>query len=145
MVAVARTFTVPQPVEEVVGYLKDFSHTEQWDPGTVSCTRSDGAADVRVGSRWTNTSTFLGRTAVLDYRLERLEPRHLVFRGSNASATSCDDLTFAETPEGTRITYRAEIRFLHTLPRLLGPLLRRPFNRLADDVVTQMTEVFEGL
>src|SRR5687768_8175715 len=40
-VDVERTFTVASSPEGVVEYLRDFARTEQWDPGTVSCTRLD--------------------------------------------------------------------------------------------------------
>lgn len=143
MIAVSRTFTVRQPVERVVAYLKDFTRAQDWDPGTVSCVRVD-EGPVRAGSRWVNTSKFMGRTAVLNYRLDTLEPRHLVFRGTNEAATSCDDLSFSEVPDGTAVTYRAEIGF-NGVVRIAGPLLRRPFERLADRVVTRMTNVLEGL
>lgn len=143
MVAVSRTFTVHQPVEKVVDYLQDFTNARDWDPGTLSCVRDD-SGPLRPGSQWTNTSTFMGRKAVLVYRLETLEPRHLVFRGVNESATSRDDLGFAEHPDGTQITYRAEIGFKGAA-RVFGPFLRLPFERLADRVVTQMTEVIDGL
>jgi uncharacterized protein YndB with AHSA1/START domain len=32
---VERTLTVPRPVELVFDYLGDFTHTNEWDPGTV--------------------------------------------------------------------------------------------------------------
>jgi hypothetical protein len=32
---------VNQPADAVVDYLQDFSRAEEWDPGTVSCTRLD--------------------------------------------------------------------------------------------------------
>jgi carbon monoxide dehydrogenase subunit G len=140
---VTRVFTVRPPVGTVVDYLKDFAHAEQWDPGTLRCVRED-AGPVRVGSRWRNASVFMGRTTELDYRLERLEDDRLVFAGSNRSATSRDDLSFAAQTDGTRITYRAEITLLGPL-RLVGPLLRRPLRHLADKVVAQMTQVINEL
>jgi len=52
MTSVSRTFDVaPQP-EVVVSYLADFSHAEQWDPGTERCVRNDDGP-VRVGSSCT--------------------------------------------------------------------------------------------
>lgn len=100
---------------------------------------------IRVGAQWTNTSRFMGRTAVLNYRLETLEPDHLVFRGSNDSATSSDDLTLRAHASGSEITYRAEIRFNSALLRPVAPLLQRPFERLADRVAAQMTETINAL
>jgi hypothetical protein len=65
MAAVTRAFTVNPPVGTVVDYLKDFTHAEQWDPGTRSCVRED-SGPVRVGSGWHNTSVFMGRTTELE-------------------------------------------------------------------------------
>ena len=55
MVQVERSLTVRTPVERVVAYLADFAHTEEWDPGTVSCTRT-GEGPIVVGARWHNVS-----------------------------------------------------------------------------------------
>lgn len=143
MVTVERTFTVPKAPNAVVDYLKDFSRTEQWDPGTVSCARLDDGP-VREGSTWRNVSNFKGRTTELTYRLARLEPTRLTFVGENKTATSTDDLTFATVQGGTRITYRADIVF-HGLAKLADPFLRGEFERLGDEVARRMPAVIEAL
>lgn len=143
MVHVQRKFTVQVPLEHVVGYLSDFSTAEKWDPGTKSCTRQD-TGPVVVGSRWHNVSEFRGRETELDYRLDRMEARRLTFTGTNKTATSTDDMAFA--PEGdaaTTITYDATIDF-HGLAKFVGPLLKREFEKLGDQVVTKMTSVLES-
>jgi hypothetical protein len=139
MVTVSRSFTVAAPLERVREYLKDFANTVHWDPGTVQCVRRD-RRPLAEGAQWTNTSTFMGRTAVLDYTLDVLEPARLVFRGANEKAWSVDDISFETLAAATRITYRAQITFRGAL-RLAAPLLRRPFERLADDVAIRMTTV----
>ncbi len=141
MVQVQRTFTVAAPLEEVVDYLKDFAHAEAWDPGTKSCRRKDGGPVV-TGSSWHNVSEFRGRETELDYELVRLTADHLTFRGTNKTATSTDDLSFAAEGDRTTITYTASIEF-HGLAKLAGPFLRSEFERLGDEVVTTMTRVLE--
>ncbi len=143
MVTVERTFTVPKPVETVVDYLKDFSRTEEWDPGTVTCTRLD-EGPLGEGSTWKNLSTFRGRTTELTYRLVRLEPAHLTFVGENKTATSTDDLTFTTVEGGTRVTYRADIAF-HGLAALAGPFLRGEFERLGDEITRRMPPIIAAL
>ncbi|WP_193614614.1 SRPBCC family protein [Nocardioides lijunqiniae] len=135
---VERTFTVPRPVEEVFDYLADFTHTEAWDPGTVSTTRTGG--DGGVGTTYANTSRFVGRTVELTYEtLTHDRPHRLVFRGRNASATATDTLTFATAGEGTTMHYRADFDF-GRLGNLLFPLfVRGKIDRLADDTVAQMS------
>jgi carbon monoxide dehydrogenase subunit G len=143
MVSVERAFTVPKPVETVVDYLKDFSRTEEWDPGTVTCTRLD-QGPLREGSTWQNVSTFRGRTTELTYRLVRLEAARLTFVGENKTATSTDDLTFTAVADGTRVTYRAHIAF-HGPAKLAGPFLRSEFERLGDEIARRMPPIIAAL
>ncbi|MFI6979103.1 SRPBCC family protein [Embleya sp. NPDC050154] len=133
MVDVQRTFTVPRPIDEVVSYLRDFSHAVHWDPGTHECTRID-SGPIGVGSRWHNVSEFRGRHTELAYELTRSEPARLTFVGTNKTATSTDDLTFEPAGSSTKITYRSHVRF-HGLARLADPFLRREFERLGDELL----------
>ena len=66
MTTVSRTFDVRPEPAVVVDYLKDFSHAEEWDPGTESCTRID-AGPVQVGSTWHNVSKIAGVSTELTY------------------------------------------------------------------------------
>jgi carbon monoxide dehydrogenase subunit G len=143
VVSVQRSFVVSRPMAEVVGYLEDFSHAEAWDPGTERCTRTDSGA-VAVGSRWHNVSQFRGRQTELDYELVRRDPDRLTFRGTNKTATSTDDMSFATAGQGTSITYRANVEF-HGLAKLAGPLIQRGFEKLADETVSQLTRVINAL
>ena len=91
---VERTFSVAQPVEIVFDYLADFTHTNDWDPGTVETRRTSG--DGGVGTTYANTSEFMGRKTELTYETITFErPRRLQFRGTNESATATDTMTFA--------------------------------------------------
>jgi carbon monoxide dehydrogenase subunit G len=137
MVQVKRTFTVGKPADVVADYLKDFARAEEWDPGTVTCTRIDDGP-VAVGARWRNVSEFRGKETELTYQLTRMEPGHLVFVGENKTATSTDDLTLTPAPEGTSITYQATIVF-HGLAKLADPFLKREFEKLGDAMVETMT------
>jgi carbon monoxide dehydrogenase subunit G len=143
MVQVERTVTVRTPVDRVAGYLADFAHTEEWDPGTVRCTRSD-AGPVAVGAQWHNVSEFRGKETELDYRLTRFDPDRVTFVGENKTATSTDDFTLTPGPHGTTVHYRATIVF-HGLAKLASPLLKREFERLGDEVVPALTGALEKL
>ncbi|QNK82747.1 SRPBCC family protein [Nakamurella sp. PAMC28650] len=143
MVSVNRTFTVVKPIEEVVKYLSDFAHAESWDPGTVTCARVD-SGPVQVGSKWKNVSKFRGRETALDYRLVSLDPHRLVFEGVNKTVTSTDDLSFTALPEGTRISYTANLDFKGVI-KLFGWALKGEFNKLADQVEKQMPAVINAL
>ncbi|WP_435057091.1 SRPBCC family protein [Streptomyces sp. bgisy060] len=138
-ISVERSFVVPRARSELVAYLEDFTHTEEWDPGTVSCVRLDDGP-VRTGSRWRNTSRFRGRTTDLAYELVAREPARLVFVGENKTVTARDDLTFRAEGTGTRLTYRATLTF-KGVAGLAAPFLRTEFERLADEVAERLPAV----
>ncbi|MBV9594016.1 MAG: SRPBCC family protein [Actinobacteria bacterium] len=142
MLSVERTFVVDRPVDVVFDYLADFSNTEQWDPGTVSCRRTDDGP-LRVGSRFHNVSKFRGREVELEYTMRTCEPatKHLRFVGENDTVTSTDDMRLAAAGDGQRtsITYRAEFDF-HGMAKLAQPVLKPALEHLADQTVAQMTE-----
>jgi carbon monoxide dehydrogenase subunit G len=143
MVQVERTVTVRTPVDLVAAYLADFGHTEEWDPGTVRCTRTD-AGPVAVGAQWHNVSEFRGKQTELEYRLTRLDPDRVTFVGENKTATSTDDFTLTPNAGGTTVHYRATIVF-HGLAKLASPFLKRVFEGLGDDVVPKLTGALEKL
>ncbi|TWP50815.1 polyketide cyclase [Lentzea tibetensis] len=138
---VTRTFTVGTAPDEVADYLRDFSRTEQWDPGTVSCTRID-TGPVAVGARWRNVSMFLGRKTELVYVLTRSEPDRLRFVGTNKTATSTDDLSFSagESPGTTEIAYHAHVE-LNGLARLGTPVAKIAMEKLGSDTEKSLTRI----
>ena len=136
---VERTFTVPRPVEAVFDYLSDFTHTNEWDPGTVETRRTAG--DGGLGTTYANTSEFLGHSVELTYEtITHERPVRLQFRGTNKSATATDSMTFAPAADGTatEIHYRADFEF-GTLVSLVAPLVVKPkLDKLADETVEQL-------
>ena len=115
----------------VFAYLSDFTHTEEWDPGTVRTTRRSG--DGGVGTRYDNTSRFLGRETELVYEVEEHEPDHLVaLRGENKTVVSRDRMEIAPQGGGSRVLYTADFEF-QGAARLLSPLLRPALKKLGDE------------
>lgn len=143
MITVRREVAVARPLDAVFGYLADFTHTEQWDPGTVRTTRTDDGP-LQVGSRFHNVSTYRGRTTELDYRVVRLDPdARVVFTGENRTVEATDDLSFrADGDGGTLISYCARFRF-RRWARLAEPLLRKGFEPIADETVAQLKRTLE--
>lgn len=131
MVAVSRTFVVDKPVETVVAYLADFSHAEQWDPGTVSCTQTS-AGPVQVGTTWHNTSKIAGITTELEYTLEQLEPGKVVLVGRNDTATSTDTITVVPHEGGSEVTYDAHVE-LKGAAKVGAPAVRLVFEHLGNE------------
>jgi carbon monoxide dehydrogenase subunit G len=148
MVHVTRTFTVDRPVDVVVAYLADFGNAAEWDPGTAQCTRTDSGA-VKVGATWRNTQKVLGMTSELDYRLDRLDPGHVVFVGHNekASVESTDDITVrphAADPGRSEVTYDATITF-RGLAKLGAPVMQLEFEKLGNQVADGIRQAVAGL
>jgi carbon monoxide dehydrogenase subunit G len=141
---VERTFTVPRPVEVVFDYLADFTHTEEWDPGTVRTRRTSG--DGGLGTTYANTSQCMGRTSDLTYETTTLErPNRLEFRGHNDSVDTVDSMTFRAVGDVTEVHYRADFHFGRILS-LIAPLVVRPkLEKLADDTVVQMRRAIDRI
>jgi carbon monoxide dehydrogenase subunit G len=137
MIDVTRTLTVPQRPETVVDYLRDFSRTEEWDPGTKTCTQTS-TGPVQVGTTWHNVSEFAGRTTELEYRMEVDQPDHVVFRGQNKTASTMDDISVKPSGTGSEITYHATIEF-HGVAKVATPFLKPGFDKVADKTVDQLT------
>ncbi|MGZ3144159.1 SRPBCC family protein [Lentzea chajnantorensis] len=140
-VDVERTFTVAASPENVVGYLRDFARTEQWDPGTVTCARLDDGP-VAVGSRWRNVSTFLGRRTELVYELTRDDPDRLRFEGRNGTATTVDDIsvTAGGTPGTTKVGYHVHVE-LTGLAKLGAPVAKLALEKLGSDTERSLIRV----
>jgi carbon monoxide dehydrogenase subunit G len=136
---VERTFTVPRPPTEVFDYLADFTHTEEWDPGTVETRRTSG--DGGVGTTYDNVSDFMGRRVELTYETVAHErPTRLQFRGNRGQTYTTDTITLAAAGEGTSVHYRADID-LGVMRNLVAPFYQRRLERLADDTV----ELLQGV
>ncbi|MEU1203506.1 SRPBCC family protein [Streptomyces sp. NPDC005813] len=141
MVRVERAVLLGHPLPDVVRWLADFSHAVAWDPGTVSCERV-GSGPVAKGAEWLNVSEFRGRRTELRYRLVRHQHDRLTFVGRNRTATSTDDMLFQSRGERTLLVYRARIDF-HGWVRLAGPLLKREFERIGNEVSRQLPQALD--
>ncbi len=143
MTTVTRTFTVAPPPEVVVDYLKDFTHAEEWDPGTESCRRLD-SGPVSTGSRWLNTSKIGGITTELTYQLTELTEGRMVLVGTNDSATSTDTITVRPHGEGSEVTYEAVIE-MKGAAKLASPVVKLVFEKIGSDTEEQMVQVLNRL
>jgi len=138
MPAVERTVTVDQPIEKVWAYLSDFRTTEEWDPPTVSTTRTRG--DGGVGTTYHNVSKFLGAETEVDYIVTAYdEQRRLQLEGDAGSIKLLDTITFASTGTGTSVTYHADFE-PHGAAKLAEPLMPVGLKLLADKVASSMEE-----
>jgi len=144
MTTVSRTFTVTPPPATVIDYLKDFSHAEEWDPGTESCTRDD-TGPVQVGSTWHNVSKIAGVSTELTYTLEKLTDDTIVVVGRNETATSTDTMTIVPAADGgSEVTYEAVIE-MKGAAKLSAPLVKVVFEKIGSDTEDDMTQVLNRL
>lgn len=141
---IERRIATHQEAGAVFSYLSDFETSTEWDPGTVRTVRESG--DGGVGTRYRNTSTFLGRTTEVLYTVVELDPgARIMLRGENASLIARDTITVTATPQGgSLVDYSARFDFRGWV-RLLGPVLALGLNRLGDDAARQMKGALDRL
>jgi carbon monoxide dehydrogenase subunit G len=140
---VSRTFDVDAAPEVVVPYLADFSHAEQWDPGTVRCVRNEDGP-VAVGATWHNTSKIAGISTELTYTLEQLSADHIVLVGRNDTATSTENIEVSPNGSGSTITYTNEVQF-NGAAKLATPLVKLVFEKLGNDTERRLVQTLNGL
>jgi len=77
VISVRVTVNVNRPPSEVFGYLEDAENNPRWIPNMRSC-RWTTPAPVTVGSRYEQTSGFLGRRIETSFEVTEHEPGHRV-------------------------------------------------------------------
>jgi carbon monoxide dehydrogenase subunit G len=143
MLSAHRTFVTTAAPDVVYAFLADFENAEEWDPGTVECTRLDG--DGGVGTRYRNVSSFLGRKTTVEYVARELNPPTFVhFEGRNEQFTGHDRISFQASGSGTEVTYDAQFDF-HGAARLAVPVVALYLPILASKTVNQLRERLDRL
>lgn len=130
---ITRTITVDTAPSAVYAYLKDFTTSTDWDPGTVETTLVEG--DGGIGSRYHNRSIFRGRKTELTYVTIDLQPDRLVMmRGENKTVTARDTMSIRPGPggAGTELVYEVDFTF-KGIAKLATPFLRRDLTTLGDE------------
>jgi carbon monoxide dehydrogenase subunit G len=143
MPSVSRSFPVTAPPARVIEYLKDFGNTVEWDPGTQTCTRTN-TGQVAEGATWHNVSKICAVSAELTYTLQKVTDSTLVFVGENASSRSIDTITVDAADTGSLLTYRADLE-MKGAAKLLNPVMKLVFEKLATDTEKQLTGVLNRL
>lgn len=143
MPSVERTVTTDQPLTKVWEYLSDFTNTEEWDPPTVTTTRTAG--DGGVGTTYHNVSKLLGSEQEVDYVVtEYVVEQRLQLAGDAGSIKLLDTITFEATASGTSVTYHAEFD-PEGVAKLATPLIPAALKVLADKVAASMQEKLDQL
>jgi hypothetical protein len=138
-----KTIVVGKPLDEVFGYLADFTTTTEWDPGTETTVRQRG--DGGIGTTYLNTSVFLGRKTQLTYTVREFVPdQRIQLRGENKTVVAVDTMSFRSIEAGTEVTYAAEFTFKGPA-QVVAPLLRPAFERLGRQAETGMYKALSQL
>ena len=142
MPTLQRTITTTTSAERVFAYLSDFSNATEWDSGTVECERVSG--DGGPGTVYRNVSRFMGREVELEYTAEEVQAPTMVFVGRRSGTSSRDTITVNPSGQGASVEYRADFEF-SGVAGLLGPLLRIPLERLANETERTLKEALDRL
>ena len=143
MPSVERTVHTDQPIEKVWAYLSDFRTTEEWDPPTVSTTRTSG--DGGVGTTYHNVSKLLGSEQEVDYVVTEYDvEKTFQLKGDAGSIKLLDTITFERAGAGTSVTYHAEFT-PEGAAKLAEPLMPAGLKILADKVAASMQEKLDRL
>ncbi len=138
-----RTFTTTASPEVVYDYLADFTHAEEWDPGTVSCERISG--DGGVGTVHRNVSSFLGRTTEITYTtVEAERPTRIHLTGHNEQFDGHDVMGIRASGTGSEVTYTAEFAFSGAA-RFAAPVVAAYLPVLARKTVDQLRTCLDAL
>lgn len=136
MPSVSRTFSTVATPDAAYAYLADFTHAEEWDPGTQTCERTSG--DGGVGTAYRNVSTFLGREVEITYTTAELAPPTRVhLRGINEQFEGHDIFEITAAGRGSQVRYTAEMSF-SGLSRFASPVVAAYLPILARKTVDQL-------
>jgi carbon monoxide dehydrogenase subunit G len=125
------TLTIFAPAADVFAYLATFTNAQEWDPGT---TRSSllTPEPIGAGSRFEVVAEALGRKIPLIYTISRYEPdRRVVFDVQGSHLKGTDDITVEASENGTKMTYRATLRFTGW-QSVVNPVFGFAFQRIGD-------------
>lgn len=143
MIVVERSFTVTADPGTVLGYLSDFTHTEEWESAVQRTTRT-GTGPIAPGATWHQTCRIFGITTELTWTLVAADPERLVFHGRNEGATCTDTVLVRPAGPGSEVTYRVEAE-MHGLAKLATPVLKIEFEKLGTASVAALTATLDRL
>lgn len=129
MAVIQESVETDLPIDEVFSYVAEFANIEQWDPGvTRSIKRSDGP--LQVGTVYDVDVAYGGRTIPMTYTVTDYEPNEqIVLVGEGSTVHAVDTIDFAQTSDGTRVTYTADLSMKGIL-KLAEPFLGKKFEQV---------------
>ena len=102
---------INSPVGQVFAAMTDTKNQPQWDPGLLEA-RLTPDAPVSVGTKITEVRKFMGRASENTGEVIEFEPNHRITRKPmDMPMTAVGTITFATTPEGTKVNWRWDLQF----------------------------------
>ncbi|MDH5245356.1 MAG: SDR family NAD(P)-dependent oxidoreductase [Betaproteobacteria bacterium] len=143
MIRLRETVEVARPIDDVFSYVSNFGNAAQWDPG-VAESRKASRGPIGVGSAFELRVRFGPRSIPMAYTIREFDrPRRVLLEGKSDSVHALDDIAFAATPRGTRITYTADISLLGALS-VVEPLLKGALDRVGKKAVAGLQSALSG-
>lgn len=134
MTRITEILQIPIAPERAFDHVADFTTTGRWDPGISSAERLDPGPP-RLGARFAVELKFGPLDLPLLYEITTYErPARVVLTTVGATHRGQDDVTFAPSHGGTRITWNAAFA-LRGPGLLIDPALGVGFRRAAKDAV----------
>lgn len=127
MIQLKESIHLPMPVDQVFGYVTDFSHIQDWDPGVVSSIKT-AAGRPGTGTTFDLVLRFGPFRPQMTYTIIAYTPNsRVVLKGRADSFMATDTIDFSATETGTRIDYQADIEFFGVqkhVKRILTPMIK---------------------
>jgi carbon monoxide dehydrogenase subunit G len=144
MTRLSEQIIVHTPVAEAFAYTADFNNLADWDPGIAESTQI-GDDPIGRGTKFDLLVAFGSRRIPMVYTITEFEPHlRVVLVGEGSSLTAIDEITFAEVPQGTAITYTADLQF-KGLMRLVAPLLAGTLQGVGRKAVAGLAAAFSRM
>lgn len=129
MATFEQTIEVKAPPEEAFRYVADFTTVTEWDPGMAESRLVEGDGP-GAGAVYDVVALFRSSRVPFRYRIAEYEEHlRLLFEGEGAKARSTDEIVFAPSAGGTRVTYRAQLT-MKGMYRLAEPFLGGTFDSM---------------
>lgn len=130
------------PVETAFDYHAQYERHPEWQPELVEA-RIVTPGEVGVGSQGVEVRRFGPRRVTYRYEItEHDRPRVTAFRTIEGPADSTGRVSFEPVPEGTRVTFEAELG-LRGMARLAAPAANALFGRAVARHIENMREILE--
>jgi len=132
------------PVDEAFAYTADFNNIQQWDPGVLESTQI-GSGPIGRGTRFDLLVPFGNRRIPMVYTITEFDPpNRIVLIGEGSTLTAVDEITFAAVPQGTVVTYTADLAFKGIM-RVVAPFLGGVLKNVGRKAVTGLTEALDTI